>query len=151
MMIAQDFQNLLTRDLDRLMSEIEAYHNEASLWLKADGINNSAGNLCLHLTGNLQYFIGSVLGNSGYERNRDFEFNGKVMIDDLKSEVKNTKKIIIDYFTQVSNDSLDEAYPLQPLGYEMTTAYFILHLLGHLNYHLGQINYHRRILSESSK
>ncbi|MEP1032948.1 DinB family protein [Ekhidna sp.] len=148
-MQASDFKSLFIRDLDRLMDELETYTSEESLWIKVDGINNSAGNLFMHLCGNLQHFIGAVLANSGYERKRDFEFNGRVTIDELKTDIQETKRVLEDYFQNESNTAYDKEYPLQPFGYTMTINYFLMHLLGHLNYHLGQINYHRRILSKT--
>lgn len=150
MMLATDFKNLYNRDLDRLMAELDAYPDEELLWRKVDGINNSAGNLFMHLCGNLQHFIGAVLANSGYERKRDFEFNGKVKMNDLRSDIERTKQVLNEFFESESNADYLEDYPLQPFGYTMTTRFFMIHLHSHLNYHLGQINYHRRILSETS-
>ncbi|WP_436515507.1 DinB family protein [Ekhidna sp. To15] len=150
-MIASDFKKLFDRDLDRLMTELDAYPNEKSLWIKVDGINNTAGNLFMHLSGNLQHFIGAILAESSYERNREFEFNGKVSFNELMSEVEKTKQVLADYFQSDPSADYQEVYPLQPFGYPMTTRYFLIHLHSHLNYHLGQINYHRRILSKTSK
>ncbi len=149
-MSTTDIEKLYLRDLGRLMDEFDAYSNEDLLWLKVDGINNSAGNLFLHLCGNLQHFIGATLASSGYERQRDFEFNGKVTLDELRSEIDETRRVLVDYFSEVENSTLQDEYPLQPFGYPMTVSYFLIHLHGHLNYHLGQINYHRRILSKTS-
>ncbi len=150
MMLASEFKKLYGRDLDRLMTELEAYPNEESLWIKVDGINNTAGNLFMHLCGNLQHFIGAILIQSGYERKRDFEFNGKVSLTELKSEIEKTQQTLDDFFSNSADDRYQDEYPLQPFGYAMTTRYFLIHLHSHLNYHLGQINYHRRILSKSS-
>ena len=52
------FITSFNRDLKRLHKEIEAYTDEAVLWQKAEGISNPAGNLCLHLVGNLNEYIG---------------------------------------------------------------------------------------------
>ncbi|WP_420316222.1 DinB family protein [Ekhidna sp.] len=145
-MTATEFQKLFIRDLDKLNDELKAYTNEDALWIKADGINNSAGNLFMHLCGNLQHFIGAILANSGYERKRDFEFNGKMAVEEIFDEIATTKNVLSNYFENASQSDLAKEYPLQPFGYEMTVSYFLNHLLGHLNYHLGQINYHRRIL-----
>lgn len=146
-MIAQEFSKLFIRDLDKLMTELESYSVEESLWVKVDGINNSAGNLIMHLCGNLQHFIGAILGETGYERKRDFEFNGHATMVELKDDIMLTKKVIADYFNQVDEGIFSKNYPLEPFGYSMTVNYFLIHLHGHLNYHLGQVNYHRRILS----
>ncbi len=126
---------------------MDAYSDENALWIKKEGINNSSGNLFMHLCGNLQHFIGAVLAKSGYERKRDFEFNGRMTVSEILEEIETTKRILSDFFDKAQATDLDAVYPLQPFDYPMTVRYFLNHLLGHLNYHLGQINYHRRILS----
>ena len=68
---------LFQRDLEKLKTEISSYKDEKKIWVISGEVKNSAGNLCLHLCGNLQHFIGAVLGNSGYVRNRDAEFTRK--------------------------------------------------------------------------
>lgn len=134
------------KDLIRLQLEIEAFEGEENLWLKSDGINNSAGNLCLHIIGNLNNYIGAILGNTGYIRNRPLEFTEKVTKNNLLEKIKNTQEVVFKTLENLNSDQLEKIYPEDVLGYRMTTEYFLIHLLGHLNYHLGQINYHRRIL-----
>ena len=148
-MIANNFKELFLRDLDRLLKECNLYPSEEELWIKVDGINNTAGNLIMHLCGNLQHFIGAVLNESGYQRNRDFEFKGKLSIEDLRTEIEATKSQLALYFERHAEDTFSGTYPLELFGYSMTIHYFLIHLQGHLNYHLGQINYHRRILANS--
>ena len=144
----EDLKRLYERDLDRLSKELSSFPNEESLWVSVDGINNSAGNLFMHLCGNLQHFIGAVLDANGYVRDRDFEFTGKSTIEELKKEIEVTKKTVLSYFEEVDHISFEDHYPIEVFGHPMSIGYFIIHLQGHLNYHLGQINYHRRILSE---
>lgn len=134
------------KDLNRLKIEIEAFEVEENLWLKSDGINNSAGNLCLHIIGNLNNYIGAILGNTGYIRNRPLEFTEKVTKNNLLEKIEKTQVVVFKTLESLNPDHLERIYPEDVLGYRMTTEYFIIHLLGHLNYHLGQINYHRRIL-----
>ncbi len=134
------------KDLIRLKLEIEAFEEEENLWLKSDGINNSAGNLCLHIIGNLNNYIGAILGNTGYIRNRPLEFTEKVTKNNLLEKIENTQLVVFKTLESLNPDHLEKIYPEDVLGYRMTTEYFLIHLLGHLNYHLGQINYHRRIL-----
>ncbi len=134
------------KDLIRLKLEIEAFEEEENLWLKSDGINNSAGNLCLHIIGNLNNYIGAILGNTGYIRNRPLEFAEKVTKNNLLEKIENTQLVVFKTLESLNPDHLEKIYPEDVLGYRMTTEYFLIHLLGHLNYHLGQINYHRRIL-----
>jgi len=146
-MITESLKSLYTRDLNKLKTEIQAYKNEETLWIIENNISNSAGNLCLHLTGNLCHFFGAVLGNSGYVRQRDLEFSLKdVSRAELLEKVDETLDVVIKTLDQLNKEDLEKEYPIEPLGYKMTTEYFLIHLIGHLEYHLGQINYHRRLL-----
>ena len=136
--------------LDRLSNEIEAYKSEKNLWLVNGEITNSAGNLALHLCGNLQHFIGAVIGKSGYERNREFEFSGKnIPREELLNSIVATKRIIKQTLQRIPESTLNYPYPIRVFGdKDMSTVFFLVHLQGHLNYHLGQINYHRRLLDK---
>jgi uncharacterized damage-inducible protein DinB len=146
-MIIESLQSLYERDLQKLKIEIEFYQNEESMWKIDKSIANSAGNLCLHLVGNLNHFVGAILGNSGYVRNRELEFSLKnIPRTELIEKVEGTLDIVIRTLDQLSANDLEKEYPLEALGYKMTTEYFLIHLFGHLSYHLGQINYHRRLL-----
>lgn len=146
-MIIESLQSLYQRDLQKLKTEIEAYQHEDSMWKIDKSIANSAGNLCLHLVGNLNHFVGATLGNSGYVRNRELEFSLKnIPRTELIEKVEGTLDIVIKTLGQLSANDLEKEYPLEALGYKMTTEYFLIHLFGHLSYHLGQINYHRRLL-----
>ena len=142
---------LFQKDLDKLKEEITLYPKDEQLWQVREGISNSGGNLCLHLTGSLQHFIGAVLGDSGYVRNRDAEFRLKnVPRSKLLEDIDITRNAVTDTLEQLSKNELQKDYPLPVLNEEKTnTSYFLLHLLNHLNYHIGQINYHRRIIAGS--
>ncbi len=146
MKLPSELSALFARDLDKLSEELNSYQNDEDLWIVKGEINNSAGNLFLHLCGNLQHFIGATLNKTGYERNREFEFSGKVSKEELVENIEETNEMLANYFERVSVDDMSDPYPLQPFGYPMTKSQFILHLYGHLNYHMGQINYHRRLL-----
>lgn len=138
---------LYHRDLDLLAQEITAYPTEASLWVIDGDIKNSGGNLCLHLCGNLQHFIGTVLGKTNYVRNREAEFADKAIPKaTLLKQIQDTKNAM-SILTQLDPLHLQETYPIQVFNEPMTTEYFLIHLLGHLTYHRGQINYHRRLLT----
>lgn len=147
-MIKESLQSLYTRDLNKLKTEIESYQNEEALWKIDKNILNSGGNLCLHLVGNLNHFFGAILGNSGYVRNREEEFSLKnISRIELIQQVEETLNVVISTLDQLSEEDLAKDYPIEPLGYTMTTEYFLIHLFGHLSYHLGQINYHRRLFN----
>ncbi len=142
---------LFERDLNKLTEEISQYPDDSSLWVVKGDIKNSGGNLCLHLAGNLQHFIGAVLGNSGYVRNRDAEFSLKnITRRKLLDEIEATKMSVKDTLEQVSKNDLQKEYPQRVFEEPMTTEYFLLHLLTHLNYHTGQINYHRRLVATTT-
>jgi len=133
--------------LSKLSKELSLYADEKLLWKTVDGINNSGGNLTLHLIGNLNHFIGAVLGKTGYVRQRDAEFELKdVPVKELQAQIDTTKKIVIKTINKLSQNDFETIYPINVFGNKMTTTYFLIHLTGHLNYHLGQINYHRRLV-----
>lgn len=139
---------IIDRDLNKLEEEIKLYPSAESIW-KMDGqIKNSAGNLCLHLCGNLQHFIGAVLGETDYKRNRDNEFAAKgTMRSELVAEIQRTRDAVKSTFEAINTSILQQEYPQKVFDHSMTTSSFLIHLSVHLGYHLGQINYHRRLLS----
>jgi uncharacterized damage-inducible protein DinB len=147
-MITETLQKLYDRDLSKLKEEIGLYANEADIW-KTDGeITNSAGNLTLHLIGNLRHFFGAVLGETGYVRDRDKEFsNAGVARDELLTGIDQAAVDVKASLKKLTDADLAATYPIEVFGHPMTTEYFVVHLATHLNYHLGQINYHRRILA----
>ena len=146
MKLPSELNALFERDLDRLAVELNSYESEESLWKVAGEIKNSSGNLILHLCGNLKHFIGSTLQKDGYERDREFEFSGNASKEELSQNITETKAMLSSYFERVSVEDMSDPYPLQPFGYPMTKSHFLIHLYGHLNWHLGQINYHRRLI-----
>lgn len=140
------YTEFFKRDLDKLIAEIESYKLDENLWLVDGDIKNSSGNLCLHIIGNLQYFIGSIIGKTGYIRNREAEFSSKnVPKTDLLFYLNETKEVVIRSLENFDQVKLQQDYPIDVFGKKMTFEYFIVHLITHLNYHLGQINYLRRI------
>jgi hypothetical protein len=140
-------QTILERDLKKLEEEITLYPSEETLWTIAGNIKNPAGNLSLHLCGNLQHYIGAVLGGTGYKRNRDREFAARnISREELISEIQKAKLAVRSGLEKLDPNTLDDTYPEQVFTYSMTTAYFLIHLTAHLGYHLGQINYLRRLL-----
>lgn len=146
-MLLSSLQTLFERDLRKLYKEIEAYQKEANLWITEQDITNSAGNLCLHLVGNLNAFIGAELGQTGYVRDRPFEFNGKdVPRASLLEQVVATQEMVKSVLGSLTEEQLAQDYPKEIFSGKMTTGFFLVHLATHLTYHLGQINYHRRLL-----
>jgi hypothetical protein len=139
---------LYERDLEKLKAEILQYTDEADLWKTCDGITNSAGNLSLHLTGNLKHFFGAVLGRTGYVRERDAEFaNKNVSPSEMLADIDATLDVVRSTLAGMVENDFDKPYPIEVFGHPMTTGYFLVHLTTHFNYHLGQINYHRRLVA----
>lgn len=139
---------LIDRDLKKLADEISQYPDEESVWSIKSGIKNSAGNLCLHLCGNLQHYFGAVLGKTGYVRNRDNEFSAKnIPKAELLKEIEQTRNAVNETLETLKPSTLLKEYPEKVFEHPMTCMHFFTHLTAHLGYHLGQVNYHRRLLS----
>ncbi|ERM82103.1 hypothetical protein P872_08520 [Rhodonellum psychrophilum GCM71 = DSM 17998] len=146
-MLSNTLFAFINQDLDKLYLEIESYEKEENLWKVEANILNSTGNLCLHLLGNLNFYIGSNLGNTGYIRERDLEFSKKdVPRAQLLDEIRETQLMLQKTLVGLPDSKMNENYPLEVFGHPMTHEYFFIHLATHLSYHLGQVNYHRRIL-----
>jgi len=146
-MTIEILRKLFKRDLNKLKFEISAYTNEDNLWIIDKNITNCGGNLCLHLLGNINAFIGAELGQSGYKRQRELEFSQKnITRHELISQIEETIEIIDSTLKKLPEEALTLEYPLLVFKEKMTTGYFLVHLATHLTYHLGQINYHRRLL-----
>ena len=139
--------SLFERDLNKLITEVELYKNEENLWIVENNITNSTGNLTLHLIGNLNTFIGKEIGKTTYIRDRDLEFSQKnVPRIELIQKINETKIMIKNALNHLTNEDLLEDYPVLKFEETTTTEYLLVYLTLHLNYHLGQINYHRRLL-----
>lgn len=146
-MLTTTLKTLFRRDLEKLMEELSLYTNESKIWYIEKGISNSAGNLALHLVGNLNTYIGSYLGNTGYVRNRELEFSQKdVPRDVLIKMIADTIVVIDQALDVVTPEQVEALYPIEVFGGPIYTGHFLVHLSGHLMYHLGQVNYHRRLL-----
>jgi uncharacterized damage-inducible protein DinB len=144
-MLRDTFIEIFERDLGKLREEISLYKNEADLWKVLDGTTNSAGNLCLHLVGNINHFIGAVLGKSGYVRDRDSEFASKgIARKKLLADIDSTIPVIKKVLAGLPEDAMEKDFPVMKHDSIVRTDYMLMHLVTHFNYHLGQINYHRR-------
>ncbi|GAB2871410.1 DinB family protein [Hymenobacter ruber] len=146
-MLLDTLRQLFTRDLDRLQQEIELYNDEHRIWHVEQSVANSAGNLCLHLVGNLTTYISAELGGVAYTRDRDREFSQKGLPrTELIRQIEKTRAEVDQALSRLPASALAAEYPLQVFEARTTTEYFLIHLATHLAYHLGQINYHRRLL-----
>ena len=146
-MLTETLIKLFNRDLSKIIEEINLYNDETNIW-KIDGlIANSSGTLVLHLLANLNHFIGSILGNTGYVRDRGAEYELRdIPKSELIKQLEDTIVVIENTLSNITIEDLQAEYKPQVFKEPMTTEYFLVHLASHLAYHLGQINYHRRLL-----
>lgn len=148
-MLIETLKLIFARDLKKLRSEIDSYQHEANLWTIEPTIANSAGNLCLHLIGNLNTYIGNVIGKTDYLRDREAEFSLKnVPRKNLLEKIDNTIQVVERSLNTLNEKSLADEYPILVLQEMTSTEFLLVHLTTHLSYHLGQINYHRRLLDK---
>jgi uncharacterized damage-inducible protein DinB len=147
--MVQTTREIIEKNLHKLRDEINAYHDEKKLWYREGSIANPAGNLCLHLVGNLKTYIGVALGGSDYIRNRELEFSlSGLPKSELIAQVEGTIKVVNSTLRNLPDEKLALPFPMKVFEAETTTGYMLVHLAAHLTYHLGQINYHRRLLDE---
>lgn len=146
-MMIESFKALFRRDLERLKEEINLFSDESTIWKVTGDIKNPAGNLCLHLVGNLNAYIGVGICNSGYIRNRELEFSLKyIPKNTLIQQVDDTIHVVMTGLDNLTDNHMERIFPINIWGKPTDFAYTLLELLAHLNYHLGQINYIRRML-----
>jgi uncharacterized damage-inducible protein DinB len=144
-------REILGRELGKLRAEVVAYASDDAVWREAPGISNPGGTLVLHLTSNLRHFIGAILGGTGFVRDRDAEFTTRgtpraellAMIDRAAADVDAT-------LARLDDGVMGKPYPVPVLGRENTMAFFLVHLTQHFTYHLGQVNYHRRLVGSTA-
>ncbi|WP_379083926.1 DUF1572 family protein [Pedobacter sp. UC225_65] len=148
-MVTAALKALFTRDLQKLKQEIIAYKNEETMWMIEESISNSAGNLCLHLIGNLNAYIGVGLAKTDYIRNRELEFSAKnVPRATLIKGIAETITVVENGLDSLTEEQLKGNFPIVIWEKESGMLFTLIHLTTHLNYHLGQINYHRRLLDK---
>lgn len=148
-MLIETLKILFNRDLNKLKFEIESYEYENQIWAVNHDISNSGGNLCLHLIGNINTYIGAEIGKTGYIRNRPLEFSLKdIPKSELIQKIEDTILMVNNALDRLTEANLTAIYPQIVFEKEMTTGFFLVHLATHLGYHLGQINYHRRLLNQ---
>lgn len=151
-MSISDFSAVIVRELRAARAELEAYPDEALIWKQVPGITNPAGTLVLHLCGNLRHFVGGILGGSDYARDREAEFSRRdVPRAELYALIETTCKEVEEAIGRPEDARLSARYPTPVGGRLFTTSQFLVHLVGHLGYHLGQIDYHRRMLDPAAK
>ena len=143
----QAYKEFFITNLETLSKEISAFENESDLWKLEGSINNTCGNLVMHLCGNLKHYLGFGIGKNGYIRNRDSEFSIKDLSKDkLLNEINSTIEAITPVLEKITGEDLHKKYDYDFFGEGATIEYVFMRTASHFTYHLGQINYFRRLL-----
>lgn len=146
-----DLRAMMERDLRALAREVMAYPSDAALWQVVPGVTNTGGTLALHLAGNVQHFIGTVLGGGAYKRDREAEFNQRDLSRaELVAETERAIAAVRQAFPRITDAQWSSEFPQEVGGRRLPTSRFVTHLASHLAYHLGQLDYHRRIVAPTS-
>lgn len=154
-----ELRAVLVRDLDAAARAVEAYPSDDALWRIVPGITNPGGALARHLAGNLRHFIGVVLGKGTYVRDRDAEFAARgltraVVAEELRAGAREVDAAMQRLSARPRGEVealLSAPFPVLVLGKQFTTAQFLTHLVAHFGYHVGQLDYHRRMHDPSAK
>jgi hypothetical protein len=145
------FAHFYAQGIEKMAEELKLFHHEEEIWKVTGDISNSAGNLTLHLIGNLNHFIGAQLGKTGYVRDRDNEFVSRDVHRDVLIRMVNETKVMTEkVLNSLTSEDLLKIYPLNTFGEGKTIGFILIMMIGHLNYHLGQINYLRRFFSPTA-
>lgn len=143
---------ILDRDLQALAREVAAYPDEIALWATPEGIGNSTGTLVLHLAGNIQHFMGAKLGGTGYVRDREREFSARgVPREALLGQIESARAAVRAAAGRALDERQDEDFPDLIGGVRVALGDLLVHLVSHVGYHLGQVDYHRRVVTGSSQ
>src|SRR5215216_1409889 len=141
-------ENFWLRELRSLRLELEAFPDPKLIWALPAGLPNSAGPLTLHLVGNLQSHIGAIFGGSGYVRDRDRQFRARdVSREELLELITATEAAIRATLPRLTAAQLAAPFPQPIRGQQLETAELLIQLAVHLAYHLGQVSYHRRLVT----
>jgi uncharacterized damage-inducible protein DinB len=143
--LGENLALLLARELATFERELDLFPDDASAWKRAPGISNSAANLALHVAGNLRYFVGTVLGGTGYVRNREREFSRREgSREEVKAELRDARRVVEAVLPGLSAERLAAEYPEPVNGVNLRADRFLMHLCAHAAYHLGQASTARR-------
>ncbi len=147
-MLAAAVAAILDRDLQALAREVAAYPDERALWETPPGITNSAGTLALHLAGNVRHYLGAQLGGTGYVRDRPAEFASRnVPRRTILAQIDEARAAVRAAAARTGADREEQDFPDVVGGVRVATGEYLIHLVSHFTFHLGQVDYHRRVVT----
>lgn len=142
-----DFTIFISRGIEAIITELQQYKNEEDVWKVSGEIKNSGGNLALHINGSISHFVGAVMAGNGYIRNRDAEFTDRnIPREKIIAALNSTKAMCTEFIHRQSPEFFTAIFPLTTFGDNRSNHYVLMQMVTHLQYHLGQINYHRRLM-----
>jgi len=120
-------------------------------WRKPYPYGNSVGHLVLHLTGNLNYYIGARIAETGYVRNRDREFTEKQppMKDQALAAFDRTIAMVINSLKKQGPEDWGKAYTAEREPDATDRFQIFVRCAGHAYHHVGQIVYLSRELART--
>jgi hypothetical protein len=134
--------------LNQLRQDIVLFASDDNIWKTSGNITNPAGTLTLHICGNLKHYIGNVIGNIKYQRDRDAEFTSRVTKDKLLEEIDSTRDIIIPVLEKLREEDLIKSLQCNSPEQDSAVLSILIKIATHAAYHTGQVNYLRRTLEE---
>ena len=150
--LTSDLTLMLTRELDGIGREIEAFPDDTTVWQVAPGVTNSAGNLALHIAGNMQHFVGTLLGQTGYVRDRDREFSQRSGTRrEILDELARARAVVQQVLPSLPSESLEATLTTHSMPGPVRAQRLLLHMCAHAGFHLGQIGYLRRIVTGENR
>jgi uncharacterized damage-inducible protein DinB len=142
---------ILDRDLQALAREVAAYPDERALWETPSGVMNSGGTLAVHLAGNIRHYFGAKLAGTGYVRDRPAEFASRdVPRATILAQIEEARAAVRAAAARTTDERLGEDYPEVIAGVRVATGEYLVHLVSHFAYHLGQLDYHRRVVTRQT-
>jgi hypothetical protein len=151
-MLVESVAAILDRDLQALGREVEAYPDDGTLWQLPEGVTNSGGTLVLHLTGNIQHYLGARLADTGFVRDRPAEFSARgVSRVALVRQIEAARSAVRSAAGKLTGEALELDFPEVVGGMRVATGDYLIHLVSHFGYHLGQVDYHRRLVTRDPR
>jgi uncharacterized damage-inducible protein DinB len=126
--------------------------SQEQFWRNPYGYGNSVGHLVLHLTGNLSYYIGAQIAETGYVRNRDLEFTEmrKLPKDEVLKKFDEAVAMVTATIREQGPEDWMKAYSGEREPEAKERFMIFLRCAGHAYHHVGQIVYLSKELAKQA-